>query len=432
MGYMSRRVQTLILILLLFPLCALGAFTLDFDNRILIGTGNDRLSMGLSKDNDDFVAFNSFLTVINGPARFHIYLDAYTDPEADARHDELVFSAAWSFYPYRDDRITFEIRPSAGVDIDGNLSLSKIEKLLDVITGNAFIDIPYVGENTILPYADLMVVGSYRITDRLRFGMYLLPQYWEKFSFNFGAFLDYRRSGYSLTYDGSWTLTTRLDFGIVVFEHRRNLSQSLSFGTFILDIGGFFREKTWDYSDTYAGVGLQKINGIDFVTQQARLMLSRQSSITLLSRYVSGFPVIRKENPHERIRRVYKMISLGFLWEPPELAFWIFEPFVELDAGYTTWQLEFIYNDRTPRTTLDPLHTAFAQLRAGLYVIPEGDVVFDGSTLQLTVAFDLNYFFNADRITDCVSQDRMHQPGYKFNALVPSLYIGLLVGMDLF
>ena len=244
--------------------------------------------------------------------------------------------------------------------------------------------------------------------------------------------MDYKRSGYSLTYDGSWTFTTRLDFGILVFEHRRNLTQSLSFGSFILDAGGFFREKTWVASDTYAGVGGQSINGIDFITQQARLMLAKWASITLLSRYTSGFPVLQEDNPHERIRRSYKMTALGFLWEPPELAFWIFEPFVEISGGYTTWQLDFIYNDKTPRTSLEALHTAFAHLRTGVYVIPEGTVVFDGSTLQLTVAFDLDYFFNADKITDYVMQDRMHKPGYTFNALVPSLYIGLLVGMDLF
>ena len=429
---MSRRVLIPLVLLLLLPLCTICAFTFDFDNRILLGSGNDRLSMGLSKDNDDFVAFNSFLTVINGPARFHLYLDAYTDPQADVRHDELIFTASWSFYPYQGDRFRFEIRSSAGVDADGNLGLAKIEKLMDKVISRAFLEIPYVGKTSVLPYADLMLVGSYRITDLIRVGMYVLPQYWEKFRINFGAFMDYKRSGYSLTYDGSWTFTTRLDFGILVFEHRRNLTQSLSFGSFILDAGGFFREKTWVASDTYAGVGGQSINGIDFITQQARLMLAKWASITLLSRYTSGFPVLQEDNPHERIRRSYKMTALGFLWEPPELAFWIFEPFVEISGGYTTWQLDFIYNDKTPRTSLEALHTAFAHLRTGVYVIPEGTVVFDGSTLQLTVAFDLDYFFNADKITDYVMQDRMHKPGYTFNALVPSLYIGLLVGMDLF
>ena len=421
-----------VLLLILLPLCALYAFTFDFDNRILIGTGNDRLSMGLSKQNDDFVAFNSFLTLINGPARFHVYLDAYADPTADVRHDELIFAGSWSFYPYQGDRFRFEIRPSAGVDVDGNLGLSGLGKLMDRPTSRAFLEIPYVRKTSVLPYADMMVVGSYRLTEHIRFGLYLLPQYWEEFRLNFGAFLDYKRSGYSLTYDGSWTFTTRLDFGILVFEHRSNLTRSLSFGTFILDAGGFFRERTWEVSDTYAGFGGQSINGIDFVTQQARLMLSNRASITLLSRYTSGFPVIREDNPHERIRRSYNMTALGFLWEPPELAFWIFEPFVEISGGYTTWKLDFIYNDGTPRASLDALHTAFAHLRTGLYVIPEGTVVFDGSTLQLTVALDLDYFFNADKITDYVMQDRMHKAGYRFNALVPSLYIGLLVGMDLF
>ena len=98
------------------------------------------------------------------------------------------------------------------------------------------------------------------------------------------------------------------------------------------------------------------------------------------------------------IQRNHNNMALGYLvWLP---SFWAFTPFVELDGGMARWQIDFLYNGAsTSRKTLDPLKTAFAQLRIGASLIPEGFLKFDATTICLVASVDLNWYFSSDRIT---------------------------------
>ena len=52
----EKRLLALTLLLLVAILSA-SAFKFDFDNRILIGSGNEKLTMGISKNDDDYLIF---------------------------------------------------------------------------------------------------------------------------------------------------------------------------------------------------------------------------------------------------------------------------------------------------------------------------------------------------------------------------------------
>jgi hypothetical protein len=276
-----------------------------------------------------------------------------------------------------------------------------------------------------------MVEGTYVLAKHLRLGVDISPQYWETFRFNIGAFVNWKRSGYRLGWDGNWSLRTTLDFGILRFEHYKQLGGTIGFGTITIDVLSPLREVTWQNSDAYVNLGIQVISDFEFITQQAVIRLNDWSAITYISRYTSGFPKQDKESTGVRIQRNHSNMSLGYLvWLP---SFWAFTPFVELDGGLARWQIDFLYNNNfSHRETLDPLNTAFAQLRIGASLIPEGFLKFDGSTIKLAASIDLNWYFSSDRITEYVKQDTYHKDDYVFRSFQPSVYIGLHVGLDLY
>ena len=99
--------KLLIALLLLVPAMSASAFRFDFDNRVLIGSGNEKLTMGINKNDDDFLIFNYTFAFFNGPFGFQSYLNAFTDRASNQRHDELIVSASWTFTPYDSDRVRF-------------------------------------------------------------------------------------------------------------------------------------------------------------------------------------------------------------------------------------------------------------------------------------------------------------------------------------
>ncbi|MBR5098800.1 MAG: hypothetical protein IK091_06240 [Spirochaetales bacterium] len=426
----EKRLLALTLLLLVAILSA-SAFKFDFDNRILIGSGNEKLTMGISKNDDDYLIFNYSFSIQNGPFGFLSYLNAFTDRASDTRHDELITAASWTFVPYDNGKVRFRIRPTAGIDIDGNLGLSGVQAFYNSIRSQQYSDIPYTDETTAQPYADLLIEGTYTIAKHLRFGVDMVPQYWEGFRFNIGAFVNWKRSGYRIGWNGNWNMTTTLDFGILVFQHRKEFGGTIGFGTIMIDVLSPLRECTWENSDAFMSLGIQRISDFEFITQQVIFRLNDWCAITYLSRYTSGFPALSDDNPHERVQRNHSNNALGFAVILPTL--WAFTPFVELDAGLSRWQIDFLYPDgKTSRKTLDPLKTAFLQLRIGSSVIPEGLLKFDATTVTLVASLDLNYYFKADEITDYVKQDSYHSADYVFKAFQPSVYIGLHVGLDLY
>ncbi|MBQ3830140.1 MAG: hypothetical protein II813_04385 [Spirochaetales bacterium] len=428
---MKKTRKLLIALLLLVPAMSVSAFRFDFDNRILIGSGNEKLTMGINKNDDDFLIFNYTFAIVNGPFGFSSYLNAFTDRASNLRHDELIVATSWTIVPYENGSIRFRIRPTAGIDIDGDLGLSAVQALYNDLRRQEYADIPYVEETTVRPYADLMVEGAYTLAKHLRFGVDMTPQYWETFRFNIGAFVNWKRSGYRLGWDGTWSLRTTLDFGVLRFEHYKQLGGTIGFGTIMIDVLSPLRECTWQNSDAYMNLGIQVISDFEFITQQVMIRVNDWSSVTFTQRYTSGFPKVAEKDPYERVQRNHNNMALGYLvWLP---SFWAFTPFVELDGGMARWQIDFLYNGASnSRKTLDPLKTAFAQLRIGASLIPEGFLKFDATTICLVASVDLNWYFSSDRITDYVKQDKYHKDDYVFKAFQPSVYIGLHVGLDLY
>ena len=425
-----KRLLALALLLLVAILCV-SAFKFDFDNRILIGSGNEKLTMGIGKNDDDFLIFNYSFSTQNGPFGFMSYLNAFTDRKSNTRHDELIVATSWTFVPYEEGNIRFRIRPTAGIDIDGDLGLAGVQAFYNSMRRQQYSDIPYTEETKVHPYADVLIEGTYRLAKHLRFGIELVPQYWEDFRFNIGAFVNWKRSSYMISWDGNWNMTTTLDFGILVFQHRKELGGTIGFGTILIDALSPLRECTWENSDAYMSLGIQQISDFEFITQQFIFRLSDWCAITYISRYTSGFPAVAEDDLTERIQRNHSNKALGFTVILP--TFWAFTPLVELDAGLSRWQIDFLYPDgKTPRKTLDPLNAAFLQLRLGASIIPEGLLKFDASTVTLVTFLDLNYYFKADEITEYVKKDNYHKPDYVFKAFQPSVYIGLHVGLDLY
>ena len=149
------------LLFLCFLTMSSSAFEFDMDDRLLIGTGNDRYTMGISKNYDDNLSFNSLVDYQNGKLHLMTYLNGYTDRAGGKRHDELLFLGSWNFGLFRDSAFRVDIMPSLGLDLDGYLGFSDLQNGLHEIIGMDVVDLSYPGENTLKPYADLLLSARY-------------------------------------------------------------------------------------------------------------------------------------------------------------------------------------------------------------------------------------------------------------------------------
>lgn len=424
---MKRFVIAALLALLLVS--SLFSFKFDRDDHLLIGTGNDRFTMGISNNYDDNLSFNSSLEYQNGNLHLMTYLNGYTDRDEGKRHDELLVLGSWNFSLLKTHGFLIDLMPSGGIDIDGNLGFWEFQNDLHKLMNIPTVDLEYPDKATVKPYGDILLSARYSITDELRVGLFLDGQYWDKFRLNASIALQYKHSSFMLGYDGQWNTNIRLDLGLFQINHRSNLESKVGFGSVSIDALSFFREKTWKNSDVYISVGKTYLQSFLFTVQQTvQTIPNWPVDITIYNRYFTGKPTSSKLGSNESVIRHHTQTAIGVSYTFPDL--WIFMPFVELGGGIANWQMQII--NSTDKQDYPKLTTAFAILRLGTDIIPEGAIVIDSTTLMIDTAVEFNYFFNADKITDYIKQDKLHDNDFAFKSFCITFTIGFTFGLDLY
>ncbi len=424
---MYRKGATLIIIsILLLPLFV-SALTAD-DIRILIGTGNDKFSMGISKNDDDWMTFDFPVLVQAGPFSFEVDPIAYTDRAAGTRYDQLSIDASWAFRWNVLDRIALKAKPVLGLDYIGNLNLEVIQNWNHARSGVRQVSLRYPDDGVAYPTFGLRASLGYEFSDVSDVSLNLFPRY-EKGTFSFDAGISVQYMGIKLGVAYPWRVEATVDAGIASFSYWKDLSSTFGYGTIMLDVMGFFRKSTWRHSDAVLSIGAESLQSFVFLSNTLSVPVYDRISLTLLNRYTSGFPINRDLDEHERVQRNHTQLALGCSYEI--LDFHGYKPYVGLSGGLAVWQMDQIFTDGRSRIVFDSLLTPFALLRVGINLIPERFLKFDSTSVSVDIAADFNYFFSSAQITDYILKDLYHKPDFVFKPFSVSLFIGVRLGLDL-
>jgi len=439
--YNSPMKKLPVLVLLLLILASpLFSYAIERNHRLMFGTGNDMYSTGLSKNYDDFLTFNTYTQYHNGPLKIRLYFNGYTDRRAGTREDELILNGLWSFNLVETGRFRVGTSVSAGINVFGNLGLEWIQNEFRSLAGEEPVNLTYSEEYTFKPYVEAIANTSYDIKYNFRLGLQLKLRYHDDFIFDSQVALWYNQSMFGFTYAGNWTdqgyigawgTRTRLDLGLVIFDHEMNLNSKIGFGSIAIDVMSFTRDRIWQNSDTHLRMGVGFLQGYRFIVQQSEIKIPGWAvHATINSRYTVGYPQFNTSGPDKMPCTNNSQMSGGIGYKFPTL--WIFTPFAELVGGLATWQNEFVDYNTGESEILEALKTPFVMLRAGTEIIPEGFIVCEAATMTLFAAAELNYFFKADQITEYVRKDGHHTDDYTFNALSVSFSFGVAFGLDLY
>ena len=423
---MRRLLLLLIVVIVILPLYS---FSIQ-DSRILIGTGNDKLSLGISKNDDDGLSFDFSFRLQTGFLRLDVVSYSYTDRIQKTRFDRL-HAECMLFHDWKlTDRISLEAGASIGFNYIGNLNLETIQNINHRLKGINQVHFRYPEKDSFALYADLPVSVSLGFSDQFKAVMAVSPNLngWEP-GIDAEVALHYSLAEINLQYlRGEWRVGAAADFGIVSLGYIKDLQSSFGYGFVQLDAMGLFREKTWRRSDVLMAIGLEETDTFEFIVNRIVVPVHDRFSIVAVNKYTSGFPGSKRIPQDTRVQRNHVQFAAGCSFIIHDLR-WA-RPFAELDAGLAVWQTDFIYTDGRERVAEEALLTPFVQTMAGIDILPQDLLVFDSSSLTVEFAVGIAYYFDSDRITSYVRKDYYHRSDYNFNAWNTFIHLGINIGFD--
>lgn len=421
------RIKTLLIAISILSLplfvCAL---TVD-DTRVFIGTGNDKFSMGISKNDDDGLSYDFPVLVQSGLFNFSANAIAFTDRAAGTRYDELSIDSSWSFIWNISDEISATARPLLGLDFIGNLNLEAVQNWNHRYSGVRQVSLKYPENSAVYPAFGFEASIGYEINDVSVVSLKVLPKFVKgSFSFDAGIALQYKGLKFCFAYP--WRIGTTVDAGIASFSYMKDLDSTFGYGTILLDVMGFFRKSTWKKSDAVLSIGSQEFQSFVFLSNTLSVPVCDKLSLIMLNRYTSGFPINDNLDENERVQRNHSQWAVGCSYEI--LDFHGYKPYVGLAGGLAVWQMDNLFTDGRARIAFNSLVTPFACFRLGVNLLPERLLTFDSASVSVDAAADFNYFFSSARITDYILKDRYHEPGFVFKPFSVALFLGVRIGLD--
>lgn len=387
-------------VLIVFFIILLSS-SLFASSQLHIGTGNDKFSMGLANNDDDGRTFDFFVQYRDkGGVEAFVSLQAWTNRVKVQRADRLIVGLGYNYTFFEKSGFEFALGATAGLGIQGNFQLEKIQNQNH---RNNKID------EVFFPYEE----------DRLFFD----------FSSTFS--LSYKNNAAKLEFvDNHLWWGFIIDSGFLRFDYRHRFDTPWAMGSISVDALSLFEEPTWQQSHIYIVVGKENIQSYDFLSNAAVVPLNDNLEVYGGAKYTSGFPSSDLIDPSKfRIQRSHLLLSLGARVSFFQTSF--VSPFASLGAGLASWKLLRQDMSTGLHERLGRENTFFMEASFGLKVLPEGFLRVGHSSIQGFVALNVQYFTNVSKITYLSSLDMYHKKDFAFNRFSYSVHFGLQLGMDL-
>ena len=398
--------------LLLLLLIALLPAAASYDLDMMIG--NDNLTYGLARNNDDGKSFGSKIDLGLGRHELSASLSGmtvkgyHTDRgDVRGRYDSFNFGYSYLFEWNMPYDMLF-LKPYAGLTLIGNMGMDWIQNAVHTVLGKKKVDLPYdIDGLYFYPAIGLEAGYLHDMTDDIRIGIYDKLTY----RMNFGLSNDMAfimslndkldiRLGYSfeknLTGENDshevqairntgFMLSSSVHAGLFAFEFRTNFSKHISYGLIGFNPLAFLDMESFDDTGISYTVGVE----YGYPGYMHRLILA-DHNLQFRCKYAGGETVIGSER---RTNDASFAIGYDFIWDMGS-----FSPFVAPWAGMSQY-MYFSPNWQTnrPDVMIEAYRPAVG-CDVGVRMMEKGMVCIGGAGLSLDLGLSLAWNIGASTI----------------------------------
>ncbi|MDY0304083.1 MAG: hypothetical protein RBQ65_05450 [Sphaerochaeta sp.] len=386
---------------------------------LILGTGNDWITMGFGNNEDDGHSFSVYgATRFDNGLLLSIDIDGYTDQQTIHKRYStlnLALSYPFSFQPW--PNVELSLSPTVGVHLAGNLGLEAVQNLLHRILGRDEVALPEAYQE--LKVMALMAasasasvsLGSHRLGVSAlassvplwesRFDFSLYYQIGKLITIGVGYHLpiahdDHPVRSIDLAQSHGFYLSSLYQTPLIQTTWIIWPGTGFSWGGFGIDVLSFGQPKRFVHAD------LSTVSGIYYDTEgfQTRISALLFRGFLLQVHYSNG-PTAKGSI----YRRNIGMWSLGWQWEPfDEHA--LLRPSLSLLAGVKRYNL----NMNLSQVIIDEIRPAIG-IEAGLGLGRKNGWVVGSSAYHFRLGVALHYTFAVSSLTAPDPRwDRIAQP----------------------
>ncbi len=457
---------------------------------ILLGLGNDNITYGIARNNDDRLSFGARI-VVDAPIWWvELDFEGYTnrgwrtdwqEPSTfyDGRYDIIRLGYGMRFQPLKNILpvwMEIKISPYGGLNFSGNLGLVKIQNAFHKLINRPYLTIPYdAGTTPVRISAELNIgislAGKWKLPNTENG---FLSAAVEMKSRNIPAFETSQKAELSLNLLsgdlpvirvwGGWQWTqSHIDWptegliaqasagpslgfdvraGILAVKYYVNPSNRIGYGVVSVDAGILLRKPTWKRSEVFItmGIGYSMGRSLHIFKFNANMIRIPGLSLVTTVQYKGG-PLdshdeeTNPQNPRKRSNNSSWIVSAE--WQPPDglCGGWV-APYVSAGLGVRIWDMVEHTNHIRTGAAMGPLNVIYdgarplVDLEVGLRFIPLGAVKAGNTAYQLELSAGGAYVFGTEKIR---RELEMADPAF-LNQIQPWMYrfsICLRYGIDL-
>ncbi len=441
---------------------AYGAKTEEKDvwgvRSILLGFGNDNITYGIARNNDDGLSYGARV-VVDAPIWWaELDFEGYTnrgwrsnwaDPTTfhDGRYDVIRLGYGMRFQPLRKvvpSWLEITASPYVGLHLAGNLGLVEVQNIFHKIINRPYLTITY-DEGTTPVHAsaelnlDLSIAGKWKLS-KTESGF--LAMAIEATSRNIPAFETSQEVGLSLNllsgalpviriWSGwqwvqshiAWPteqliakemtgplLGFDVRVGLLSIQYSANPSNRVGYGIVSVDAGILFGKPTWKQSEVFItmGAGYSMGRSLHIFKINTNVLKVPGLSIVTTIQYKGG-PLdpedeeTNSQNPRKRSNNSSWILSAE--WQLPDGIWngWV-TPYVSAGAGVRTWDLVEHTNHISSGDIPGPVKVIYdgvrplVDLEVGFRVIPPGLIKAGNTTYQIELSVGGTYVFGTQSI----------------------------------
>lgn len=427
--------------------------------RLLFGTGNDKFTYGISKNDDDQLSYSGIIEFDFEKYRIKLDMNAFTDRGSyydgdfrNGRLDAMLFSTLVENKIKINDYLDFKFNRTFGLGMTGKFHFDFVQNLHHRNVGVEPVNIPYDWDMIkVAPIIGLDAGLGLHIYD---FDASLMASYENILFFTsslkasldlslFNAF-DFQ-VGYKHGTNDSSSLTMEsvvksqngpfinLSIGSspITLSWQFYPSSRFGYGSFLFDVMPLYSSSDWKSSELYLDLSKSQLYGMELLNAYARVPFNDKFQYVFGVSYVSGFPENTVSDNNNRIQRNYGLYEAGIYYSPVQ---WYVSPYFQAQIGFGAFQLTYLNNtkqDRSDDVALPTKITLSSDVRVGLEMIPEGFVSFGNTSYEVQVFAGMHMFPWYKKLGDLLKLDNCHPADWKPSFCSPYWGIGVSVGIDI-
>jgi hypothetical protein len=461
--------------------------------NVLIGTGNDKWTFGLSRNNDDQLSYSGNIRVEAPVWTLSLDLNGYTNrgwkdawynnqPDSDpdhffhGRYDTIDLAFALKWFPVGAEHWELEIAPRLGFLMAGNYGFDYFQNLVHRISRIHLVDLPYETGNFFAPkvsarvesrgfwrlpdkWGDLTDIGvgvSFDTENNIGFEtsqyigteLFLRRDREKLLALSLGyiwyqQYTDWSTQRLALWFEQGLRLGFEINAGALSVNYWYALQNTFGYTTYYVDVMSFFQKSTWKENDLIITLASSRILKQTYHTLEVQTQLfDSRWALLMTNRYIAGNPIDKKAEAENdpgkfaRLKLAFSLWSFGIKYEVPDgwSKGWC-TPFVSLSLGMERFEFAILDNmlphESTPWTTWAE-YSFIMDAEFGVSLFPAGWLKAGNAAYRLIVSGGVTWIANAENVAYMFLLANLTDYDVdKIFHFIPRLTVGLQIGFDL-